>query len=31
MLAVYVDEMIITGDDEDEITRLKVTIGKELR
>jgi Reverse transcriptase (RNA-dependent DNA polymerase) len=29
MLAVYVDGMIITGNDEDEIARLKVRLGKE--
>jgi Reverse transcriptase (RNA-dependent DNA polymerase) len=29
MLAVYVDDMIITGDDEDEIARLKVRLRKE--
>jgi Reverse transcriptase (RNA-dependent DNA polymerase) len=29
MLVVYVDDMIITGNDEDEIARLKVRLGKE--
>jgi Reverse transcriptase (RNA-dependent DNA polymerase) len=29
ILIVYVDVMIITGDDEDEIARLKVRLGKE--
>ena len=29
MLAVYVDDMIITGDDESEIAQLKVRLGKE--
>jgi Reverse transcriptase (RNA-dependent DNA polymerase) len=29
MLTVYVDDMIIIGDDEDEIARLKVRLGKE--
>jgi Reverse transcriptase (RNA-dependent DNA polymerase) len=29
MLAVYVDDMIITDDDESEITQLKMKLGKE--
>jgi Reverse transcriptase (RNA-dependent DNA polymerase) len=29
MLAVYVDDMIITGDDEGEIAQLKTRLGKE--
>jgi hypothetical protein len=28
MLIVYVNDMIITGDDEDDIARLKVRLGK---
>jgi hypothetical protein len=28
MLVVYVNDMIITGDDEDDIARLKVRLGK---
>jgi Reverse transcriptase (RNA-dependent DNA polymerase) len=31
MLAVYVDNMIITGDDDDEIAQLKVKLDKELK
>jgi Reverse transcriptase (RNA-dependent DNA polymerase) len=31
MLAVYVDDMIITDDDEDEIARLKVRLRKEFK
>jgi hypothetical protein len=31
MLVMYVDDIIITGDDEDEIARLKVILEKGLR